>query len=205
MPRATWPLAERPVCRGQSILPSQVVASHGPDAGACRGEHATIVPAWSGRRMNIFLLLPVPFETFSRLPSVALRRRARCLRRQRFLHRAASPKRHPACVPHASARFAANHLTGVCGCARLAPRVSTAASLFASDSIAGTSSGMPSACLPAGCCKPSHRRLRLRTSGAIRVYGGNGFCVRRQRLFTTPRRAARRWRCLPPAPAGRSR
>ena len=198
-------LAERSVCRGRSILPSQVEAIHGPDAGACRGEHAAIVPAWSGRRVNIFLLRPVPLEAISRLPSVVLKRRARCLRRQRFLHRAASPKRHPACVPHASARLAANHLTGVRGCARLAQPVSTAATAFASGSIAGTSSGMPRACLRAGCCKPSHRRLRLRAVGATRVNGGNGFCVRQQRLFTTPRPAARRWRCLCPAPAGRSR
>ena len=198
-------LAERPVCRGRSILPSQVVAIHSPDAGASCGEHAAIVPAWSGRKMNIFLLRPVPFEAFSRLRTVAIKRRARCLRRQRFLHRAASPKRHPAYVPHASARFAANHLISVCGCTGLAPLVSTAASLFASDSIAGTSSGMPSACLPAGCCKPSRRRLRLRASDATRVYGGNVFCVRRQRIFTTPRPAVRRWRCPHPAPAGRSR
>ena len=151
---------------------------------ARQGKHAATLMACSGRRMNIFLLRAVPFETFPRLRSVAWHGFAQCLRRQRILHRTASPKRHPAGVPHASAHVAGNHLSDLRGCTAVAQPVSTAATLFATKSIAFFT------------CGNTHASL---ASDNGRRAGGRSGSLTRSPV------AGLRGRCRGPSPSGRSR
>lgn len=174
-------LAERPVCHGQSILPSRVAPMPCPCAVGTAGLHAVSVAACLRRRMNIFTLSP------SRPQSSSATARG-CTSLAQPVSTAATH--------FASFCIAGTCLRGVTASSRrcgaivfryrawlhsLAQPVATAATRFA---LFGNAA--------APCAKHNGRLAGDR-------WRGQGWGL------TTPRPAGRRGSCRRPAPAGRSR